>query len=217
MRLEIVTGTIRVLICAFLFAAATLAQQGTAPAPAGRLVAAKISSAALKGNLLGDPAEQSFAVYLPPSYDTSPTRHYPSLYLLHGFLRDGTDWTTSGIYQGKKLQPLMDDMIRNGKVREMIIVVPNGKNAYGGSFYTNSSVNGNWEDYIVQELVAHVDSNYRTLARPESRGIAGHSMGGFGAMSLAMKHPDVFSVVYALSPCCLGMAGDFIDNPSGRR
>lgn len=214
MRLAILKGPIRILVCVLLFASPALAQQASAPTATGRLVQGTITSAALKGNLLGDPAEQSFAVYLPPSYDTSPTRRYPSLYLLHGFLRDGTDWTTAGMYQGKKLQPLMDDMIKSGKIREMIIVAPNAKNAYGGSFYSNSSLNGNWEDYIVRELVENVDAHYRTLARPESRGIAGHSMGGYGAMSLAMKHPDVFSVVYALSPCCLGMAGDFFDNPA---
>ena len=90
----------------------------------------------------------------------------------------------------------------------MIVVAPNGRNAYGGAFYTNSTVNGNWEDYLVRDLVAYVDANYRTLARPESRGIAGHSMGGYGAIVLAMKHPDVFSTLYALSPCCLSLEGD---------
>jgi S-formylglutathione hydrolase len=107
----------------------------------------------------------------------------------------------------------MDELIKSGKIRELILVAPNGGNAYGGAFYTNSSVTGNWEDYIASELVLNVDAHYRTLAKPESRGIAGHSMGGFGALTLAMKHPDVFGVVYALSPCCLGLMGDFVQNP----
>ena len=164
--------------------------------------------------MLGDPTEQSAAVYLPPSYDASPAKRYPTLYLLHGFLGNNKVWTKGG-YQGMSLQPLMDEMIRAGRIREMIVVAPNGWNAYRGAFYTNSSVNGNWEDYIFRDLVQNIDANYRTIAKPESRGIAGHSMGGYGAVSLAMKHPDVFSAVYALSPCCLGMEGDFTsDNPA---
>ncbi|MCM3869844.1 MAG: alpha/beta hydrolase-fold protein, partial [Pyrinomonadaceae bacterium] len=132
----------------------------------------------------------------------------------HGFLSNNKVWTTNG-YQGMSLQPLMDEMIKSGKTREMIVVAPNGWNAYRGAFYTNSSVTGNWEDYIYRDLVENIDANYRTIARPESRGIAGHSMGGYGAVTLAMKHPDVFSAVYALSACCLGMEGDFTsDNPS---
>jgi S-formylglutathione hydrolase len=190
------------------------AQQATARETAGRLIEVKVTASTLKGNLLNDPAEQSVSVYLPPSYESSPARRFPSLYLLHGFLGNNKAWTSNG-YQGMSLQPLMDQMIKSGKIREMIVVVPNGWNAYRGSFYTNSTVTGNWEDYIARELVQSIDTNYRTMARSESRGIAGHSMGGYGALSLAMKHPDVFSAVYALSPCCLGMEGDFnSDNPA---
>jgi S-formylglutathione hydrolase FrmB len=87
----------------------------TAPT-AGKLVEIKVPAPALKGNLLGDPTEQSVAVYLPPSYDTSPTQRYPTLYLLHGFSANNKAWTTSG-YQGMSLQPLMDEMIKRGVVR----------------------------------------------------------------------------------------------------
>jgi S-formylglutathione hydrolase len=205
-----------VVVCVAWLSLATAVsgQQATAREIAGRLVELKVSASTLKGNLLNDPAEQSVSVYLPPSYDSSPSRRFPSLYLLHGFLANNKAWTSNG-YQGMSLQPLMDEVIKSGRIREMIVVVPNGWNAYRGSFYTNSTVTGNWEDYISRELVQNIDTNYRTIARPESRGIAGHSMGGYGAVSLAMKHPDVFSAVYALSPCCLGLEGDFnSDNPA---
>ena len=210
---------ISAIVLAISFVSAGFAQQATAPAAAGnaaagKLVQVKVSAPALKGNMLGDPAAQSVAVYLPPSYDTSPARRFPTIYLLHGFTGNNKAWTTNG-YQGMSLQPLMDEMIKSGKIREMIVVAPNGWNAYRGAFYTNSSVTGNWEDYIYRDLVQSIDANYRTIAKPESRGIAGHSMGGYGAVTLAMKHPDVFSAVYALSPCCLGMEGDFTsDNPA---
>jgi S-formylglutathione hydrolase len=208
-------GLIFAILLAISFASAGNAQQATAPATtAGKLVEVKLSASSLKGNLLGDPAEQSVAVYLPPSYETSPANRFPTLYLLHGFLGNNKVWTING-YQGMSLQPLTDEMIKSGKIREMIIVVPNAWSAYGGAFYTNSSVTGNWEDYIYRDLVQHIDANYRTIAKPESRGIAGHSMGGYGAVTLAMKHPDIFSTVYALSPCCLGIEGDFTsENPA---
>jgi S-formylglutathione hydrolase FrmB len=99
----------------------------------------------------------------------------------------------------------------------MIVVAPNGKNAFGGSLYLNSATTGNWEDYIFRDVVAYIDANYRTLARPASRGIAGHSMGGFGAISVGMKHPDVFSAIYALSPCCLQLEGEFDARNEGWR
>jgi S-formylglutathione hydrolase len=196
------------------FLGSAFAQQ-TAPAPGGRIVEVNIPAPSLKGNLLGDPTEQSIAVYLPPSYDTSPARRFPTLYLLHGYTGTNKQWTNP---DAMNIRSLMDEIIKSGRVQEMIIVAPNGWNAYKGGFYTNSTVTGNWEDYIYRDLVQHVDANYRTIARGESRGIAGHSMGGYGALSLAMKHPDVFSAVYALSPCCLGMEGDFTqENPAWQK
>ena len=80
------------------------------------------------------------------------------------------------------------------------MVIPNGLTPLGGSFYVNSPINGHWEDFIVRDLVGHIDSGYRTIAAPSARAIAGHSMGGFGALNVAMRHPDVFGAAYALSP-----------------
>lgn len=195
-----------VLVC---FAGIVLSQT-----PAGTLIDTKISASSLAGNLLGDPVEQQVAVYLPPGYDAAAGRRYPVLYVLHGYAGKSEEWTKSG-YQGMSLQPVMDDLIKNAKTNEMIVVVPNGGNSYFGSFYSNSPVTGNWEDYIYRELVSYVDSHYRTIPNPASRGIAGHSMGGYGSIMLAMKHPDVFGALYALSPCCIGLEGDLSgDNPA---
>jgi S-formylglutathione hydrolase FrmB len=167
----------------------------------------------LAGNLLGDPTTQQVFVYLPPSYRRETAKHYPTLYLLHGYTGRPEEWVKDG-YQGMSLQPEMDTLIAKGIAAEMIVVVPNGRNSYLGSFYTNSAVTGNWEDYIYRDVVEYVDGHYRTLAKSSSRGIAGHSMGGYGAFMLAMKHPDVFGAVYSLSPCCLGFEGDITaDNP----
>jgi S-formylglutathione hydrolase FrmB len=203
-----------VFLCLVSLAVTAWAQEAARQTVTGRLVEISIPAPSLKGNLLGDPLEQKVTVYLPPSYESSPAKRYPTLYLLHGFFGRNNAWT-SGAYQGLNIQPVMDEMIKTGKVREMIIVAPSGWNTYGGGFYTNSTVTGNWEDYIYRDLIGNIDANYRTIARAESRGVAGHSMGGYGAISLGMKHPDIFTAVYALSPCCLMLDGDMgVDNPA---
>jgi S-formylglutathione hydrolase FrmB len=198
------------------------AQQGPKPElnasreVSGAIENIKVHSAALERNKLGDLADQDVAVYLPPSYRSSSAERYPSLYLLHGFDSNIRAWTSHG-YQEMNLQQSMDTLIHAGEVREMIVVVPNGRNAYLGSFYTNSPVSGGWEDFVDRDLLAYVDSHYRTIAQAASRGVAGHSMGGYAAIMMGMKHPELFGAVYAMSPCCLGMAGDLTSmNPSWR-
>jgi S-formylglutathione hydrolase FrmB len=98
---------------------------------------------------------------------------------------------------------MMDKLIAAQKVRPMILVMPDGSNKFGGSFYTNSITTGNWEDFMTRDLVSFIDKKYRTMPNAESRGIVGHSMGGYGAIKLAMKNPNIYSAVYATSPCCL--------------
>jgi S-formylglutathione hydrolase FrmB len=85
----------------------------------------------------------------------------------------------------------------------MILVMPNAMNAFGGSMYSNSITAGDWEGYVATDLVAYMDKNYRTIPSRESRGLAGHSMGGYGTLRIGMKRPDVFAALYALSSCCL--------------
>ncbi len=85
----------------------------------------------------------------------------------------------------------------------MIIVMPNAFTKYQGSMYSNSAAIGDWETFVARDLVAWVDAHYRTIAKPASRGLAGHSMGGYGTLRIAMKQPGVFSAIYAMSSCCL--------------
>jgi enterochelin esterase-like enzyme len=126
--------------------------------------------------------------------------------LLHGYQGGSKQWMASG--EEWSIRDVMDRLIASGKIREMIVVMPDAHNKYGGSFYTNSATTGNWEDFVTKDLVAFIDKKYRTLPHASSRGIAGHSMGGYGALRLAMKHPDTFGSVYALSAACLGWGGD---------
>ena len=157
--------------------------------PAGSLNVVKIESAALAKNLIGEKTERTILVYLPPDYGTS-TKRYPVVYFLPGFGDRSMDTPAEEI----------NKLVLAGTIQEMIIVVVPGDNRLGGAFYVNSPVTGNWEDFVVQEVVGYVDSHYRTIARVESRGLSGHSMGGFGSLNIAMLHPDLFRAVYSLSP-----------------
>lgn len=179
------------------------AQETAGQTSLSRLLDVRVHSRALEGNLLGDTADQQVAIYLPPSYQTSPSKRFPVVYFLHGYSP-----ANQVMQQGRLFQQLMDKLIAAGAAREMIVVVPNGRNAYYGSFYANSAVGGNWEDFISRDLVSYVDSNYRTLPQAASRGITGHSMGGYGSIVMGMKHPQVFGAVYSLSACCLAMLAD---------
>jgi S-formylglutathione hydrolase FrmB len=164
----------------------------------GQLIERTIPAPSLGENLFQEPTEQPVVVYLPPSY-ASTSKRYPVVYLLPGFQTDVSAFV-NGTYQGYNLQASMDSLINKGAAAEMIVVVANGRNFLGGSFYVNSPVTGNWEDFIVRDVVRYVDENYKTIARADARGITGHSMGGTGALNIAMRHPDVFCAVYALSP-----------------
>ncbi|TFH55517.1 MAG: alpha/beta hydrolase, partial [Candidatus Zixiibacteriota bacterium] len=170
----------------------------SAPTGVSRLLIDRIPAPSLAGNLFGDSTQQPIAIYLPPSYGTSKAR-YPVIYFLPGF-GDGITLFLDGTYQGFKLQEAMDSLIRVGAIKEMIVVIVNGRNRLGGSFYTNSPATGNWEIFIFKGLVTFINNHYRTVLSPGSRGIAGHSMGGSGALSLGMRHPDIFGSVYAMSP-----------------
>jgi S-formylglutathione hydrolase FrmB len=184
-----------------LFALALLPAPLAAQA-AGRIVPDTIPAPSLAGNLLGDADRQPAFVYLPPGYDDEPDRRYPVLYLLHGVLDSPEVWVEP-VYDGMTIQATMDSLIAAGEIGPAIVVMPNGRNAYGGSYYANSPVTGGWADFIARDAVAHVDRVYRTLPARESRAILGHSMGGLGAIRLAMLYPEVFSVVWGMNPCCL--------------
>jgi enterochelin esterase-like enzyme len=182
----------RLLLALLLALPAPLAAQG-------RIVSDSVRSPALEGNLLGDSPVRPLLVYLPPSYAQEVTRRYPTLYLLHGFGGSPQSWV-DGTYQGLALGRAMDSLIAAQVVKEFIVVMPDGANALHGSVFVNSATTGNWETYLIRDVVRYVEQNYRTIRRGPSRGIAGHSMGAGAALRLAMRYPGGFSAVYALSP-----------------
>jgi S-formylglutathione hydrolase FrmB len=174
---------------------------------AGTVQRIKIHGKALEGNLEGETTDPDVTIYLPPGYESNRNTRYPVVYLLHGY--SGTDATWTG--RLAKLPESMDRDIAAKSAKEMIVVMPNAYTKYGGSMYSNSVTTGDWESYIAEDLVSYMDKNYRTIPDRMSRGIGGHSMGGYGAVRVAMKRPDVFSSLYILSACCL------MNNPGGQR
>lgn len=171
---------------------------------AGQYERITVHGASLVGNLEGDTPDRMVSVYLPPSYAKHPKARYPVLYLLHGFTDSDSQWYGLRGPHFINVQRAVDRATAAGAgAMEMIIVTPDAFTKYQGSFYSSSATVGNWEAFITKDLVTYIDTHYRTLAQRASRGLAGHSMGGYGTIRLGMKYPQVFSSLYAMSPCCM--------------
>lgn len=189
----------------------TLACTPLAAQTLGRVEKVTIHATTLEGNLNGDSADRDVFVYLPPSYNTTPDKHYPVVVMLHGYGLRAERWMTLFNIEAA-LNTAMSGTgggVGTGeRSQEMIVVNPDCYNFFDGCFYSSSVANGDWERFIAEELVAYIDSNYRTLATRESRGLAGHSMGGYGTLRIGMKRPDVFSALYPLSAAAMFEAGE---------
>lgn len=138
--------------------------------------------------------EQPYSIFLPPSYDTNKNARYPVVYFLHGLNNDHTSWTVD-LYG--RLQEKLEDLIKSGTIPEILMVHPKGDNG----FYTNA-VGGTrlYEDFIIKDVLQHVEATYRVKPGREYRSIGGTSMGGYGALKLGMKHPDLFAAAVGHSP-----------------
>jgi hypothetical protein len=171
---------------------------GTTSAFAGTIEHHRIDARSLRGNPAGVTSVRGITVYLPDGYSTS-TRRLPVVYYLSSFFEnDRAPWTANGA------AALFDRAIASRIIGDVIFVTADFSTPAGGSWYVNSATTGAWEDFMVRELVPWVDTRYRTLARAESRGVAGDRMGGYGAIRFGMRHPDKFGAVYALHPIGIG-------------
>ncbi|HEY3246667.1 MAG TPA: alpha/beta hydrolase-fold protein [bacterium] len=159
----------------------------------GTVVVEPFESYVLRGNPLGDPYVRDIPVYLPPGYDAESDRRYPVIYWLHGFTGIGLSAINRALWV-PTLPELMDRVIADG-APPAILVMPDGSTKYGGSQYLNSPATGRYEDHVVGELVPYIDGKYRTKASRDHRGTNGKSSGGYGALVLAMRNPDVFGGV----------------------
>jgi S-formylglutathione hydrolase len=188
--------------CALLILTSDLLFSGQAGSQHGTVERVKVHGASLEGNLEGDSPDRDVSVYLPPGYMAHKRERYPVVYLLHGFTDNDDNWFGAK-HVFVDAPAAMDKAFAQGTALEMIVVMPDAYTVYMGSMYSNSVTTGNWEAFITRDLVSYVDSHYRTIAARASRGLAGHSMGGYGTIRLGMKYPDAFSSIYAMSACCL--------------
>jgi len=185
-------------------AAAQVKTEVPAVVPGAKPVAVehiKVHGAALAGNLEGDAVDRDVLVFLPPGYATARSRRYPVVYALHGYSIGAEQWS-----QEIHVPQTIEGAFANGS-HEMIVVLPDSKTAHNGSMYSSSVTTGDFERFVAEDVVAYIDAHYRTLPDRRSRGLVGHSMGGYGATRIGMKHADVFGSLYIMSPCCLGVRG----------
>jgi len=158
------------------------------PLPGGSVVEFK----SMNSQLLG--TNQPYSIFLPPSYSKESSRTYPVIYFLHGLNNDHTSWTVD---RYGNLQNKLEEMILAKKLPEIIMVHPKADN----SFYCNyADGSKRYEDFVTQELVDYVESGYRAKRGRENRSIGGTSMGGFGALKIAMKFPDRYAATVGHSP-----------------
>ncbi len=156
-----------------------------------------VHSPALEGNLEGESADRQVLVVLPPSYGSDLKRRFPVIYALHGYSIGVEQWVKE-----IHVPQTIEGAFANG-APEMIVVLPDSKTVHNGSFYSSSVTTGDFERFIAKDLTQYIDANYRTIPDRRSRGLAGHSMGGYGTARIGMKHADTFGALYMMSPCCL--------------
>lgn len=156
--------------------------------PKSKIDYKKITSPALGGKT------KEVVVYLPEAYGTQPHKKFPVLYLLHGFPGNSRQWIINS-----HLKKYLDEAIKNQALRPVIVVCPDGNGpAVGDSQYVNLP-SQKMEDYISKDVVGFIDSNYRTIPDRKSRGIGGNSSGAYGAINIALKNNQVFSLVLSFS------------------
>lgn len=170
----------------------------------------KIHGAALEGNLEAEVVDRDAIVFLPPSYQKDKKRRYPVVYALHGYSIGAEQWSHE-----IHVPQTIEGAFAQG-TQEMIVVLPDSKTIYNGSMYSSSMTTGDFENYIARDVVAYMDAHYRTIPNRTSRGLVGHSMGGYGASRIGMKHADVFGALYIMSPCCLSPMGSGGPGPAER-
>lgn len=164
----------------------------------GRVVVRELRGESLSHSLIGTDPVRKLAVYLPAGYESSSQR-YPVIYYLPNPLAKFDE----EFYHGAARE-LLDESIAAGEIGKTIFVAVDLATPMGCSWYVNSPVTGNWENFMVRELVPYVDASFRTLISRDSRGILGDFMGGYGAIRFGMTHPEVFGTVYALHPVGTG-------------
>ena len=185
-------------------AAAQVKTEVPPPVPGAKPVTVehiKVHGTSLEGNLEGDDVDREVIVFLPPGYAADRNQRYPVVYALHGYSIGARQWS-----QEIHVPQTIEGGFAQG-AQNMIVVLPDSKTVHNGSMYSSSITTGDFEQFIAHDVVAYIDAHYRTIPVRSSRGLVGHSMGGYGASRIGMRHPDVFGSLYIMSPCCLSPRG----------
>ncbi len=164
----------------------------------GTVLTERIESRVLRENRTGLDLNRTVKVYLPPGYAESQKR-YAVVYYFHSI-----NWSPEKMFEDGNLVRLLERGFAAGTVPEFILVAADYSSPTMGSWFENSSTTGNWLDFTMKELVPFIDGKFRTIARRESRGLAGDFLGAYGALKFAMLYPDWFSAVYAMHPVGTG-------------
>jgi len=165
---------------------------------------ARIECNSLPSKILAHPV--NYCMVLPPSYDADKTRKFPILYFFHGLGDNEQMFIHGGAFN------LAQDLWERAQIGEFLIATPNADAA----FYINSRDGKvRYEDFLVQEFLSGIESRYRVTPGRQNRGVAGVSMGGYGALHLAFRHPQLFSAVSAHSPAIIDKLPAFAAPTSG--
>ena len=199
------------LLCTLLLSALSLFL-GALPLSAqnsgskSQIVERVIHSKSFAANKIGVSADRKLIVYLPAGYAGSGKR-YPVLY----FFASPLDSYRS-LFDKSGAQALFDRAIARGTVRSFILVSVDMTTPLGASWFVNSPVTGNWDDFTVQELVPYIDAGFRTIPTRGARGLMGHHMGAYGAIRIGMKHADIFGSLYGMNPVGSGSGVQIMDS-----
>ncbi len=174
---------------ATLSPSAAAAQPTETSAPSSSPLAGRVEEHSFASEVTG--RHESYRIYLPPGYEHDD-RRYPVLYLLHGWPYDEAHWDDLGVDEAA------DAGVLEGVLPPFLIVLP-GADAEG-LYVTTSGGPGSFEEQLVNELMPHVDSSFRSLQTREARAVGGISRGGVWALEIAFRHPDAFGAVAAHSP-----------------
>jgi hypothetical protein len=168
--------------------------------PKSQVVARELRSVNFARSKVGTDPVRKVLIYLPTGYDEASSQRYPVIYFLPNPFEESYRFD----FDHRDAQALFDRAIADGVIAKFILVAVDMKAALGASWYVNSPVTGNWEDFMIQELVPYIDATFRTISSRDSRGVAGVFIGGYGAIRFGMRHPDVFGTVYAMHPVGTG-------------
>jgi enterochelin esterase-like enzyme len=194
------SGILTIWLGLAVFASAQVKTNVPEPVPGAKPATVehlKVHGKSLEGNLEGEDVDRTVIVFLPPSYAKEKSRRYPVVYALHGYSIGAEQWTKE-----IHVPQTIEGAFAQGS-QEMIVVLPDSKTVYNGSMYSSSVTSGDFENFIARDVVAYMDAHYRTIPKRTSRGLVGHSMGGYGASRIGMKNSEVFGSLYIMSPCCL--------------